>query len=153
MDACYVEPTLLGAVPTDARIMDEEIFGPVLPVLGYTDLDSVIAAINARPHPLALYVWSRDPGEAGAVLAGTSSGGACVNHCVVHFAHGRLPFGGIKESGFGTAHGHYGFRAFSHERAVLRSSRLMPAALFFPPYSKVRQRIGGWLVDALRRMG
>lgn len=149
----YVEPTLLGNVPPDARIMDEEIFGPILPILDYDDLDEVVAAINARPNPLALYVWGRDRAETEAVLDRTGSGGACVNHCVVQFAHGRLPFGGAGESGFGAAHGHYGFRAFSHERAVLGSRGPKPVRLFFPPYSPFRQRLVGWLMGTLRRLG
>jgi hypothetical protein len=85
----------------------------------------VIATINAAPKPLALYIWSRDAGNIGKVMQRTSSGGACVNHCVAHFAHGNLPFGGVNNSGIGNAHGEYGFKAFSHERAVLRSSPIM----------------------------
>lgn len=149
----YVEPTLLGEVPPGARIMDEEIFGPILPILEYGDLDELITAINARPKPLALYVWGRNRDETGRVLAETSSGGACVNHCVIQFAHGRLPFGGVGESGFGAAHGHYGFLAFSHQRAVLGSGRLRPDRLFFPPYAPWRRRLLGWLAGALRRLG
>jgi aldehyde dehydrogenase (NAD+) len=147
---CYIAPTLLERVPAGAAIMEEEIFGPLLPVLGYAQLDSVIAAINARPKPLALYVWSREQREIDLVLARTSSGGACVNHCVMHFAHGGLPFGGVNHSGLGSAHGYFGFKAFSHERAVLRSSRLMLVKLFFPPFTKIRRRIIRSAVDILR---
>jgi aldehyde dehydrogenase (NAD+) len=147
---CYIAPTLLDRVPAESTIMEEEIFGPVLPILGYADLDSVIADINARPKPLALYVWSRDKQETDKILTRTSSGGACINHCVMHFAHGELPFGGVNNSGIGSAHGHHGFKAFSHERAVLRSSRLMLVKLFFPPYTKTRNRIIRSVVDMLR---
>ena len=143
-------PTLLDRVPADARVMEEEIFGPVLPILGYSNLDAVIAAIDARPKPLALYVFSRDRTEIAQVLGRTTSGGACINHCVVQFAHGGLPFGGVNHSGIGSAHGHYGFKAFSHERAVLRSSRVMPARLFFPPFTAARQRLIRRIVDLLR---
>ena len=147
---CYIAPTLLDQVPPDARIMEEEIFGPVLPVLAYSDLDTVIAEINARPKPLALYVWSQDRKEVEKILMRTSSGGACVNHCVMQFAHGELPFGGVNNSGIGSAHGYHGFKAFSHERAVLRASPLMLVKLFFPPYTKVRRRIIRSTVDLLR---
>jgi len=147
---CYIAPTLLEQVPPDASVMQEEIFGPLLPILGYTELDAVIAAINARPKPLALYVFSRERAEIGRVLAQTSSGGACVNHCMMHFAHGNLPFGGVNHSGIGNAHGHYGFKAFSHERAVLRSSKLMSVKLFFPPFSAGRARMIRKVVDLLR---
>lgn len=147
---CYIAPTLIDRVPAEARIMEEEIFGPLLPILGFSRLDDVIAEINARPKPLALYVWSRDRSEIDKILTRTSSGGACVNHCVMHFAHGELPFGGVNNSGIGSAHGHYGFLAFSHERAVLRSSPLMLVKLFFPPFTKGRRRIIRGVVDMLR---
>lgn len=147
---CYVAPTLLDNVAAGSAILEEEIFGPLLPILGYSQLDAVIAAINARPKPLALYIWSRDQKEIDQVLTRTSSGGACVNHCVAHFAHGGLPFGGVNHSGIGSAHGYFGFKAFSHERAVLRSSPLMLAKLFFPPFTKTRKRLIRGVVQMLR---
>jgi aldehyde dehydrogenase (NAD+) len=147
---CYIAPTLLDRIAPESRIMNEEIFGPLLPILGFSNLDTVIAEINARPKPLALYVWSRDQKEIDAVLERTSSGGACVNHCVMHFAHGGLPFGGVNNSGIGSAHGQYGFLAFSHERAVLRSTPLMLVKLFFPPFTKGRRKIIRGIVDMLR---
>ncbi|HTN64611.1 MAG TPA: aldehyde dehydrogenase family protein [Burkholderiaceae bacterium] len=150
LEQCYVAPTVLDEVPVDAAIMQEEIFGPLLPILGFTQLEQVIANINARPKPLALYIWSRDRQEIRTVLARTSSGGACVNHCVMQFAHGELPFGGVNNSGIGSAHGHYGFLAFSHERAVLRSSPLMLVKMFFPPFTKARSRLIRGVVDLLR---
>jgi aldehyde dehydrogenase (NAD+) len=147
---CYIAPTLLDHISADSMIMEEEIFGPVLPILGYSQLDTVIAEINTRPKPLALYIWSRDQNEIDKVLARTSSGGVCINHCILHFAHGELPFGGVNNSGIGSAHGHYGFKAFSHERAILRSSPLMLVKLFFPPFTKTRHRIIRSVVDLLR---
>ena len=147
---CYVAPTLLDGIPMESSIMEEEIFGPLLPILGYSHLDKVIADINARPKPLALYIWSRNQKEIDLVLARTSSGGACVNHCVMHFAHGELPFGGVNNSGIGSAHGHFGFLAFSHERAVLRSTPLMLVKLFFPPFSKAKRSLIRSVVDSLR---
>ncbi|HAT32189.1 MAG TPA: aldehyde dehydrogenase, partial [Janthinobacterium sp.] len=106
--------------------------------------------INAGPKPLALYVWSHKQAHIDAILGRTSSGGACVNHCVAQFAHGNLPFGGINNSGIGSAHGIYGFKAFSHERGVLRSSPLMLIKLFFPPYSKQRNYLVRKTVDMMR---
>ncbi|MFM9433047.1 aldehyde dehydrogenase (NAD+) [Janthinobacterium sp. CG_23.3] len=147
---CFIAPTLLDQVPAGAAILDEEIFGPLLPIFAYTDLNEVIAAINAGPKPLALYVWSRKQAHIDALLARTSSGGACVNHCVAQFAHGNLPFGGVNNSGIGSAHGAYGFRAFSHERGVMRSSPLMLIKLFFPPYSKNRNYLVRKTVDLMR---
>ncbi len=147
---CYIAPTLIDHVPAGSQILEDEIFGPVLPILPYTQLDAVIADINARPKPLALYVWSRDRKEVDNILTRTSSGGACINHCVMQFAHGELPFGGVNNSGIGNAHGYYGFKAFSHERAVLRSTPLMLVKMFYPPYTEARRRIIRKVVDMLR---
>ena len=126
---CFVAPTLLDGIPAGARIMQEEVFGPLLPVMAYTSLDQVIADINAGPKPLALYIYSRTDANIQRVLSQTSSGGVCVNHALVHFLHGRLPFGGVNNSGLGSAHGHYGFKAFSHERAVVRTQFSLATAL------------------------
>jgi aldehyde dehydrogenase (NAD+) len=147
----YVEPTLLEGVPADAHIMQEEIFGPLLPVIAYSDIDRVIAEINARPKPLALYVYGRDRARVDHILRNTSSGGACVNHCVLQFAHGGLPFGGVNHSGIGSAHGFFGFRAFSHERAVLTSRTPALSRLFFPPFTPGRLKLIRSVVDFLRR--
>jgi aldehyde dehydrogenase (NAD+) len=148
--ACYVAPTLLENIPADAAIMSEEIFGPLLPIIAYQELDQVIASINAAPKPLALYVWSQRSDQIDKVVQQTSSGGVCINHCVAHFAHGNLPFGGVNNSGMGSAHGEYGFKTFSHERAILRATPLMLIKLFFPPYTAGRLRLIRLVVDALR---
>jgi len=148
--ACYVAPTLLENIPADAAIMSEEIFGPLLPIIAYQELDQVIASINAAPKPLALYVWSQRRDQIDKVVQQTSSGGVCINHCVAHFAHGNLPFGGVNNSGMGSAHGEYGFKTFSHERAILRATPLMLIKLFFPPYTAGRLRLIRLVVDALR---
>ena len=129
-EACFVQPALLDQVPPKARIMQEEIFGPLLPVIAYESLDEVIAAINAAPKPLALYLYSRRRAHIDQVLQRTVSGGVCVNHALVQFLHGRLPFGGVNNSGIGNAHGHYGFKAFSHERAVVQTQLPWVATLF-----------------------
>jgi len=143
-DARFIAPTLLADVPADAALMREEIFGPILPLISYTSLDAVIAAINEAPKPLALYVWTKRKAVAARVIAETSSGGACINHCLIQFAHGNVPFGGINDSGMGSAHGLWGFAAFSHERAVVKS-RVMLADALFPPYSRLKQGAIDWL--------
>lgn len=127
---CFVQPTLLDQVASTSRIMDEEIFGPLLPIIGYRDLDDIVARINAGPKPLALYIYSRNNANIDRVLTQTVSGGACVNHALMQFMHGNLPFGGINNSGIGNAHGHYGFKAFSHERSVVRTQFSFVATLF-----------------------
>jgi aldehyde dehydrogenase (NAD+) len=139
---CFVQPTILENIPADAKIQTEEIFGPLLPVIPYTDLDQAIDEINKGPKPLSLYVWSKTEANIQRVLKRTSAGGSCVNHCVVQYAHGNLPFGGVNNSGIGSAHGIYGFKAFSHERSIVRT-RFMMAKLFFPPYTAFKSKILG----------
>ena len=138
--SCYIAPTLLDNIPDDAKIMQEEIFGPLLPVIAYTDLDDVIRRINADPKPLALYLWSRTEANISKVMSQTTSGGACINHTIVQFLHGNLPFGGVNNSGIGNSHGIYGFKAFSHERAVVRT-RFALATMFFPPYTDFMRKM------------
>ncbi len=136
----FIAPTLLTRVGAGARVMQEEIFSPVLPVVAYGDFSEPIAAINARPKPLALYVYAKDQARANRVIRETSSGGSCINASVMHFVHHNLPFGGVGNSGFGKAHGFYGFRAFSHERAVLENRfSILPA--FFAPYTNRVKRM------------
>lgn len=130
----YIAPTLLTNVSLDSEVMREEIFGPVLPVIPYTDLGNVIGQINANPKPLALYVYARDQAIIDRVISETSSGGACINMSMLHFTHNNLPFGGVNNSGIGSSHGVFGFRAFSHERAVLRD-RFSVTPMLFPPYT------------------
>lgn len=150
VSTCYIAPTLIDQVPESAEIMQEEIFGPVLPLITYTDLDRVVHTINAQPKPLALYIFSQDKRRTRELIERTSSGGVAINHCVLHYAHGNLPFGGVNNSGIGNAHGEFGFKAFSHERAVLKSGPIMMARLFFPPYTGFKQKLVRWTVDSLR---
>jgi len=128
-DACFVQPTLLDQLPADSRLMSEEIFGPLLPVISFRSMEEVIDKINAGPKPLALYIYSQTSTHVDQVLTNTASGGACVNHALLQFMHGNLPFGGVNHSGIGNAHGHYGFKAFSHERAVVRTQVALAATL------------------------
>ena len=137
----YIAPTILTGVGWDAPPMREEIFGPILPVLTYSSIEEVIANINARGKPLALYVFSRNDAFIEPLLEKTSSGATSVNQVLLHFANPNLPFGGVGESGQGSYHGHSGFRAFSHERAIMRQGRLAPIGLLYPPYNRVVQRV------------
>ena len=142
----FIAPTLLGDVPDSAKVMEEEIFGPLLPIISFTSIDEVIASINAAPKPLALYIWSREDATIDRVIERTSAGGTCVNHAGVHFLHHNLPFGGVNNSGIGSYNGEWGIRAFSHERAVLRT-RVMLAKAFFPPYTPRIRRIVRWITE------
>lgn len=138
-------PTVLADVREDSPVMAEEIFGPVLPVLTYRDLDEAIARIRARPKPLALYVFSQSRRNVERVLGQTTAGGSCVNNAVIHIGNPNLPFGGVGESGMGHYHGRWGFEAMSHPRAVLRQRTWAGTHLFFPPYTDAVKRVLGLL--------
>jgi aldehyde dehydrogenase (NAD+) len=130
-----MSPTVLADVPDDSAIMAEEIFGPVLPLLTYRDLGEAIRRVQMRQKPLALYVFSTSDRQVEAVLRSTSAGGTCVNNAVLHLANPYLPFGGVGESGMGNYHGHWGFEALSHPRAVLRQGFWSNIPLLHPPYT------------------
>jgi coniferyl-aldehyde dehydrogenase len=127
-------PTLLLDVDDDMAVMQEEIFGPLLPIVPYESLEQAIAYVNDRPRPLALYYFDYDGKRADEVLSKTTSGGACVNETIMHFAVEDLPFGGVGPSGMGAYHGPEGFETFSHKKAVFQQSRLNGAGLIAPPY-------------------
>jgi aldehyde dehydrogenase (NAD+) len=145
-ETCYVAPTLLAGVPPTAQIRNEEIFGPVLPILTFDSLDTVIAEINAAPKPLALYAWTRDARTVAALQSNTSSGSFCVNLCLQQFAQHNLPFGGVNGSGTGSAHGFFGFKAFSHERAVMSAGPWSALKLLFPPYDARKRKLTELLI-------
>ncbi|MEO8202550.1 MAG: coniferyl aldehyde dehydrogenase [Betaproteobacteria bacterium] len=127
-------PVALTGVADGLRVMQEEIFGPLLPVVGYADIDAAIAYVNARPRPLALYLFDHDTARIGRVLARTTAGGVTINDTLLHVAQESLPFGGVGASGMGHYHGYEGFAAFSKMKPVLRQSRFNGVALFNPPY-------------------
>ncbi|RZL07358.1 MAG: aldehyde dehydrogenase family protein, partial [Rubrivivax sp.] len=102
--------------------------------------------------PLAMYVWSARREAVQRLIEGTSSGGVCVNHCMLHYVHSGLPFGGVNQSGQGNSHGHFGFKAFSHERAVLHAGWFMAARTMFPPYTPAKARLQRGVVNVLRRL-
>jgi aldehyde dehydrogenase (NAD+) len=133
-------PTLVTQTPAQARLMGEEIFGPILPIITYSALEEPIAAINGGPKPLALYSFGTDGAAHARILAETSSGGAAINTALMQFTHPNLPFGGVNNSGLGAAHGHAGYLAFSHQRAVL-TERFSAAALLRPPYTARTRRL------------
>jgi aldehyde dehydrogenase (NAD+) len=138
----YLAPTLLTDVPLDSPVMDDEIFGPLLPVLGVKNADDAIAFINARPKPLAAYVFAQDNQVFERIAANTSSGALVHNHVVVHYAVHSLPFGGVGESGMGAYHGRHSFETFSHRKAVMRRSTFGDVDFAYPPYDSKKE---GWL--------
>ena len=141
-----VPPTVVLEPPSDCALMQEEIFGPVLPILERPDTDGMIAHLAARDHPLALYVFTKNRRAARAVLARTTSGGAAVNAANLHFAVEDLPFGGVGLSGHGAYHGERGFAEFSHERSVFEAPGWLPPRLLLPPYSRLFRRFIDWQI-------
>jgi len=113
-----IHPTMLTDVTPDMLIMQEEIFGPIVPVLTYENLDEVIAYVAGRAKPLALYIYSNNQKNIDHILSRTSSGGVTINGFFSHYLENQLPFGGVNQSGMGSYHGIFGFKAFSHERAI-----------------------------------
>lgn len=143
----FFEPVVLSNVSHASRVMEEEIFGPILPILTYQSLDEIIQYINARPKPLALYVFGTRQAEITRIKKETSSGTVCINDCAIQFLHPNLPFGGVNTSGIGKSHGYYGFLAFSNEKPVLRQRTGLTAFRFFyPPYTPGVQRMIGWVL-------
>jgi coniferyl-aldehyde dehydrogenase len=141
-------PVLVLGATDDMAVMREEIFGPILPLVGYRSLDEAIAYVNARERPLALYWFGDDAASRERVLARTLSGGVTVNDCLWHFAQEDLPFGGVGASGIGAYHGEAGFRTFSKEKPVFFQSRLNGMFLMRPPYGRAFERV----VALLRRL-
>jgi coniferyl-aldehyde dehydrogenase len=131
-----IVPQLLVGVTDEMAVMREEIFGPLLPLVSYATLDEAIAYVNARPRPLALYVFDDDRRNVETVLERTVSGGVTVNDTILHVAQDDLPFGGVGPSGMGHYHGREGFDTFSKKKPVFRQSRLNGLGLFMPPYAK-----------------
>ncbi|MGE0502373.1 MAG: coniferyl aldehyde dehydrogenase [Rhizobiaceae bacterium] len=129
-------PTLVVGADADSRLMSEEIFGPVLPIVEYADPGEAIAYVNARERPLAFYWFGRDRAIRGRMLRETIAGGVTINDCLLHLAQERQPFGGVGASGMGAYHGEWGFRTFSKEKPVFIQSRLNSGALIRPPYGK-----------------
>ena len=136
----YTPATILTDVTADMRIMESEIFGPILPIIAYDSLEEAIAFVQARPKPLALYIFGKSEVKINEVIARTTSGSTCVNHCILQIANNSVPFGGVGMSGTGNYHGIYGFKTFSHERNVMRQSALDTMTFLYPPYHKENEK-------------
>ena len=140
-----IEPTLLNASISD-KCMDDEIFGPVLPVIAYSDLNEVIAYINSKEKPLALYIFSSDRKKQNRLINETSSGACLINDVILHIANNNLPFGGVGNSGMGRYHGKESFRSFSNLKAVMKSSTVIDIPLKYPPFKNKE-----WLIRKFLR--
>ncbi|NOS91307.1 MAG: aldehyde dehydrogenase family protein [Cyclobacteriaceae bacterium] len=142
----FIHPVLLSNVSLQSKLMEEEIFGPVLPIVTYRSEEEVIDLINSRQKPLALYVFSERSSFQKKVLSSTSAGTACINECVIQFTHANLPFGGVNNSGIGKSHGHAGFLEFSNQKSVLKQlTRFSSMSMMYPPF---RPRLK-WMIDMM----
>jgi coniferyl-aldehyde dehydrogenase len=137
-----IPPTLIVRPPEDSKVLEEEIFGPLLPIRTYKDFGETIDYVNSHPRPLAAYYFGNDAAEEEAVLTRTTSGGACINDVIMHVMQEELPFGGVGPSGMGAYHGHEGFRTFSHAKSVYRQSRFNVAKIggMLPPYGPATEK-------------
>lgn len=145
----YIAPTLLAGVRPEMPVMSQEIFGPILPVLSFGNLDEAIAIVRRGEKPLALYVFAEDRAVIERVLASTTSGGAVVNNVFLQIINPNVPFGGVGASGQGNYHGEYGFRTFSHARAVVEQTTASVTTLLFPPYETKRSRVTKAVLERL----
>lgn len=131
----FVSPTLILNPPTDSKVMQEEIFGPVLPIVPYEDLNTVIAEINSGEKPLALYLFSTDKGSIKLVTQHTSSGSLVINETLSHGTCREIPFGGVGNSGYGNYYGRYSFNTFTHEKGIFQRTMLPDPSIKYPPYT------------------
>jgi aldehyde dehydrogenase (NAD+) len=141
----FIAPTLIEGMAEDSAIMEEEIFGPLLPVITFKELEDVIGYVNSKPKPLALYIFSSHKQSIEKILSETSAGDTCVNQTMMHFLHLNLPFGGVNNSGIGKSGGVWGFNAFSHERSVL-VDKFSSASLLHPPYTPKVRKLIEWTI-------
>jgi aldehyde dehydrogenase (NAD+) len=129
-----INPIVLSKVPMNSKVMEEEIFGPILPIIPYQNLAGVIEQINAKSKPLALYIFSENKANIKLLIKNTSAGGTCINDVLIHISNPKLPFGGVNGSGMGSCHGFFGFKNFSHERAIVFQSKINFNQMIYPPY-------------------
>lgn len=141
----YIEPTLIDGATDAMQLMQEEIFGPLLPVVSVRNLDEALAHINSREKPLALYIHSRKQAHIDYLINRTSAGDTVINDAMIHFTHSELPFGGVNNSGIGSYHGYFGFQELSHRRSILRR-QFGTMSFLYPPYTDRVKKFISWAV-------
>ena len=142
----YIAPTVLADVSLDSPVMKEEIFGPILPVIPWTEKEEVLAVVARNSHPLASYVFSRDRKAQRFFTERFPFGGGCIDHCMLHFGNPEMTFGGVGNSGMGRYHGKATFDLFSHHKGLVHASTLFAHGLQFPPYSDWKERLIRWIM-------
>ncbi len=143
----FISPTIIRNIPKDSALLDEEIFGPILPIVTYTNSQECVDFINDRPKPLAQYIFSKSSENQQFILNNTSAGGVCINDCLIHFMNHELPFGGVNNSGIGKSHGLFGFKEFSNAKGILKQ-RIGRTAVkpLYPPYSSTSRKMIDFLM-------
>lgn len=142
-----IYPTIITQIPKGTALMEQEIFGPILPIIPYKDLPEAIDFINQKQKPLALYIFSKSDKNVKKIIKSTSAGGTCINDVLVHIANPKLPFGGVNHSGMGSSNGFFGFKNFSHERTVVKQRGLDFNSMIYPPYETKN-----WVLKLLKRI-
>ena len=137
----FIAPRILSNVSIESEIMKQEIFGPILPVLFYEDINDAIKIIERNPYPLSLYYFGKNNSVFEKLTNKITAGGVVANDVVVHFANTKMPFGGVRPSGLGKAHGYAGFKAFSNETPVLKQPRFTAVSFFYPLYNSIKQKL------------
>lgn len=137
----YIEPTLVIDAPEDCELMQNEIFGPILPIKTYSSIDEVVDYINSKEKPLALYIFSKNKKTVNHIINNTRAGGTCINHNLLQYLNHNLPFGGSNNSGIGKSHGYFGFLEFTNQRSVLKQHTLGAVDLLMPPYTNLKQKL------------
>lgn len=140
----YISPTLISGLTADASLLKDEIFGPILPLKTFTEIEKVIDYINAGEKPLALYIFSKKPSHIKKVINNTRAGSTAINHSVVQYSNHHLPFGGSNNSGIGKAHGYYGFQEFSNQRSILKQFSFSAVEMLMPPYTPLKKKLSEW---------
>ena len=137
----YLAPTLVTNLSKESTLLQDEIFGPILPVLTFKSLEDILEIVNEKEKPLALYIFSKNKHFIKEIITNTRSGATCINHNLIHFLNNNLPFGGSNHSGLGKSHGKFGFEAFSNKRAIMKQHTVGALDLLYPPYNKFKQKI------------
>ncbi|APM39462.1 aldehyde dehydrogenase family protein [Clostridium kluyveri] len=137
----FIYPTIITDVDLNSKLLEEEIFGPVLPVISYKSMDEALEYIKSKPKPLVIYIFSRDKKAVNYLLDNTESGDAVINDVVVHAGNINLPFGGFNNSGIGKSHGYYGFMAFTHERSYMKQGKISLLSMVYPPFDTRTKKI------------
>ena len=137
----YIEPTLVFDVPEDSKLMQNEIFGPILPVKTFANIEETVEYINSKDKPLALYIYSKNQKSIDYIMNNTRAGTGCINHNLLQFLNPNLPFGGSNNSGIGKSHGFYGFEEFSNKRGFVKQHTLGATDLLTPPYTGFKQKL------------